>query len=83
MPELILAHVWNGMVQKHGAMHPTCRPCFEATAKRWDNDKTYFRLDEVTAPEAEPHPDYIPNECFYCERKGEMSDNESYRTFEG
>ena len=68
--KLILAHVWNGMAQGHGAIHPTCRPCFEATAKRWRNDKTLaLRLHEVTDPDAEPHAQYLPDECFYCKRR--------------
>ena len=68
--DLILAHVWNGMAGRHGTIHPTCRPCFNVTAKRWRNDETYFLLDEVTDPESEPHSDYVPDECFYCHRRG-------------
>ena len=69
--DLILAHVYNGMAGRHGTIHPTCRACFNATAKRWAKDKTLaFRLDEVTDPESEPHSQYVPYECFYCHRRG-------------
>ena len=69
--DLILAHVYNGMAGRHGTIHPTCRTCFNATAKRWAKDKTLaLRLDEVTAPESEPHSQYVPDECFYCHKRG-------------
>ena len=65
--DLILAHVWNRMAGKHGVIFPTCLPCFDATGRRWARDETLaLRLDEVTDPEAKPHLDYSPNECFYC-----------------
>ena len=67
---LIMAHVYNGTAYRHGAIHPACRPCFDGIAKRWANDKMLaLRLDEVTNPYAEPHPQYEPNECFYCKRE--------------
>ena len=67
--DLILAHVYNGMAGRHGAIHPVCRPCFDETSKSWAEDKMLaLRLDEVTNPYAEVHPQYAPDECFYCER---------------
>ena len=65
--KLILAQVYNRRSKGHGAIHPTCRPCFESTAQRWDKDKVLrMRLDEVIAPEAKAHSQYRPDECFYC-----------------
>ena len=67
--ELILAHVYNAMAGRHGGIHPVCRPCFDGIAKRWANDEMLaLRLDRVTNPYAEVHPQYEPDECFYCER---------------
>ena len=65
--QLILAQVYNGRAGRYGAIHPTCRPCFDSTAQRWDKDKVLrIRLDEVTDPEAKPSREYMWNECFYC-----------------
>ena len=69
--DLILAHVWNELAGRHGTIHPTCRTCFDATAKSWLNDKTLaFRLDEVTEPESKPSSQYMADECFYCGGRG-------------
>ena len=69
--DLILAHVWNVTGGRHGTIHPTCRACFDATAKRWEKDEVLgFRLDEVAAPDSEPHSQYVPDECFYCGGRG-------------
>ena len=69
--DLILAHIYNGMAGRHGAIHPVCRSCFDETAKSWAEDKMLaLRLDEVAYPDSEPHEDYVPDECFYCHRRG-------------
>ena len=65
--ELILAHVWNVTSGGHGTIHPSCRSCFEGTAKRWEADPVLeLRLDEVVDADAEVHPQYRSDECFYC-----------------
>ena len=65
--KLILAQVYNRMTKRHGAIHPTCRSCFDATGRRWAEDETLsLRLDEVIASEAKADSQYRPDECFYC-----------------
>ena len=65
--ELILAHVWNATGGRHGTIHPACRSCFESTAKRWAKDPALeLRLDVVVDSDAEVHPQYRSDECFYC-----------------
>ena len=83
--KLILAQVYNRMTKRHGAIHPSCRPCFDGTGRRWAKDKTLaLRLDEVIEPDAKPHVQYNPFLCVYCSKRGliemgkpevEMTDN--------
>ena len=51
MLNLTLVRVFNTMMEQFGSIHPSCQPCFVATRKAWNRDKTNtIKLVEAGEP---------------------------------